>query len=137
MDKKLLILGILFIVTVVVYIVLTVFRIPIFSFTQAANNNRSADISNSLIFAWPLEVKADNTERSEVTVFVRDNQGRGIGEKQVTITSSLGTLQGTPAISDDQGKAIFYITSSSTGVAQIEAFVDNRKLQKTVSVKFE
>lgn len=137
MDKKLLILGIVFIVTFAAYMVITIFKIPIFSFTQAANDNRSADISTSLIFAWPLELKADGEGRSEITVFVRDNNGRGIPEKEVSVTSSVGDVQANQAITDSQGKAVFYLTSTSIGVAQIEAFVDNRKLQKTVSVQFK
>lgn len=137
MDKKLLILGIIFIITVVAYIVITIFKIPIFSFTQAANENRPADIGTSLIFAWPLELPANGTERSEVTVFVRDTEGRGIPEKAVRLTSNLGDIQGNGSATDNQGKAVFYITSTTNGVAQIEAFVDNRKLQKTISVQFE
>lgn len=137
MDKKLLILGILFFVTVAAYIVITVFRIPIFSFTQAANEDRPADIGTSLIFAWPLEVKANGTERSEVSVFVRDREGRGIPEKVVQLNSSLGDIQGNGSATDSQGKIVFYLTSTTNGIAQIEAMVDNRKLQKTISVQFE
>ncbi|HRN70490.1 MAG TPA: Ig-like domain-containing protein [Candidatus Woesebacteria bacterium] len=135
MDKKILIFGILFIIIVAVYIVIAVFRIPIF--TQAANDSRQADIGTSLIFAWPLELKADDTERSEITVFIRDNSGRGLSNKQVKLTSSLGKLQNAQATTDEQGKTVFSLTSNTIGVAQIEAFVDNRKLQKTISVKFE
>lgn len=137
MDKKLLFLGILFLVTVVSYLVITIFRIPVFSFTQAANENRPADIGTSLIFAWPLELSANGTERSEISVFVRDNNGRGIPEKQVQLNTTVGTIQGNRSTTDSQGKAIFYLTSTTNGVAEIEAFVDNRKLQKTVSVQFE
>lgn len=137
MDKKLLILGLLFIVTFIVYMLIAFFRIPIFSFTQAANDNRAADISNSLIFAWPLEMEANAETPSEITVFIRDNQGKGIPEKQVRVTSSLGQLEGTPATTDDQGKVTFLLTSTTPGIAQVEAFVDNRKLQKTISVQFD
>lgn len=137
MDKKLLIIGILFIVTFIIYIVIAFFRIPIFSFTQAANENRAADISTSLIFAWPLELSSTSEEPSEITVFIRDNEGRGIPEKQVRVTSTLGELQGSPSITDDQGKVTFLLTSSAPGVALVEAYVDNRKLQKTISVQFE
>ncbi len=137
MDKKLLIIGILFIVTFIIYIVIAFFRVPIFSFTQAANENRAADISTSLIFAWPLELSTASEEPSEITVFIRDNEGRGIPEKQVRVTSTLGELQGSPSITDDQGKVTFLLTSSAPGVALVEAYVDNRKLQKTISVQFE
>lgn len=135
MDKKILIFGILFIIVFAAYMVITIFRIPIF--TQAANDTRQADIGTSLIFAWPLELKADGTERSEITVFIRDNNGRGLDNRQVRLTSSLGNLQNNQATTDSQGKTVFSLTSTTIGVAQIEAFVDNRKLQKTISVKFE
>ncbi len=137
MDKKILIFGMLFMIIFVAYIVITIFKIPIFSLTQAANENKEADISTSLIFAWPLEVKADGKERSEVSVFIRDNNGRGIPEKDVRLSASLGDIQSTQSQTDSQGKIVFYISSTTNGVAQIEALVDNRKLQKTISVKFE
>lgn len=137
MDKKLLILGILFMITVVAYIIITIFRIPIFSFTQAAIEDREADIGTSLIFAWPLEVAANGEDRSEITIFIRDREGRGIPSRQVQLNSNIGEIQGTNTTTDSQGKIVFYITSTTNGVAQIEAFVDNRKLQKTISVQFE
>lgn len=137
MDKKILIFGILFMITFVAYIVITIFKIPIFSLTQAANDNKQADIATSLIFAWPLEIKADGKERSEVSVFIRDNNGRGLPEKEVSLSASTGDVQSTQSTTDSQGKIVFYISSTTNGVAQIEALVDNRKLQKTISVKFK
>ena len=137
MDKKLLGLGILLIVTFVIYIGIAVFKIPIFSFTQAANENRTPSLSSSLIFAWPLEIKGDGKEKSEITVFIRDTTGKGIPERRVVLETTAGSIQGSPSITDSQGKATFYITSATIGVAQIDALVDNRKLQKNISVKFE
>lgn len=137
MDKKLLALGILLIVTFIIYILVAVAKIPLFSFTEAANDNRPISLTSSLIFAWPLEVKADNEENTEITVFIRDKDGKGIPEKQVTISSTIGDILGNPSITDSQGKAVFTITSATNGVAEIEAMVDNRKLQNNVTVKFE
>lgn len=137
MDKKLLILGIIFMVAFIAFSGYVVFQQPIARLTRAANPQAAVSPQTSLIFAWPLSVKADNKTNSEISVFVRDSQGRGLAEKRVQIQATVGKLTQQSAITDSDGKAIFKITSDVPGVAEITATVDTTRLQRTVSVKFE
>lgn len=137
MDRKLLIISIFFIVAFVLFSGFIVFREPIGRFTRAANITSRPSAQTSLIFAWPLTVKADGQSKSEVTVFVRDSDGRGLAEKPINLTASIGNIDTPRAITDATGKAVFNITSTTTGVAKIEALVDNVNLQRSLTVKFE
>ncbi len=136
MDKKFLGLAILLILTFIAFVAFVV-ATGTFNVFSRANNNSLPSLSNSLVFAWPLEVVADGKARSEVSVFIRNAEGKGVANKQVSLTSSIGTFQAPTATTSDDGKAVFSITSSEIGVAQIDAMVDNRKLQRSISVKFK
>jgi len=136
MDKKFLGLSLLLIITFVLFATIVFLSGSVNIFSRASTNTQPS-LSNSLIFAWPLEIVADGKTSSEITVFIRNSEGKGVTGQQVTIENSLGTIPpGTRTTSDD-GKVVFQITSTEIGVAQIEALVNNRKLQRTISVKFK
>lgn len=136
MDKKLVGLTILLVVTIGLYLVFAVFKVPFALFTQASPSSVPS-LQSSLIFAWPLEIKADGTTESEITIFIRNTEGRGIPEQSVRLTTTLGEIKESLLSTNTDGKAIFHLSSSQVGVAQIEAFVDNKKLQRTISIKFQ
>ncbi len=135
MDKKLLGLAVLLIVTIGIYSIFTFLKVPLTVFTQASQSS-APSLESSLIFAWPLEIKADGKTQSEITLFIRNTDGRGIPEQSVRLTTTIGQIKESLLSTDSDGKAIFHISSSQVGVAQIEAFVDNNKLQRTISIKF-
>ena len=114
-----------------------IFKEPIGRFTRAANTNTPVSLQKSLIFAWPLTVAADNQASSEVTIFIRDEEGKGLNERQVTLQTTVGTVDTATALTNGEGKVIFKLTSATKGVAKIEASVDNKKLQRSVTVQFE
>jgi hypothetical protein len=135
MDKKLVGLAALLIISVAAYFIFVFWKVPFAIFTQASQTNSPSTIS-SLIFAWPLDLPADGKTPSEITVFIRSEDGRGIPEESVRLTSTVGDVKESLLTTNSEGKAIFHITSAQVGVAEIEAFVDNKKLQRTISVKF-
>ena len=135
MDKKLVGLSALLIITIVIFSLFAFFKVPFAIFTQASQTT-TPSTHTSLIFAWPLDLPADGKTESEISLFIRNDEGKGIPEVSVRLTSSVGTVRESLLSTNSEGKAIFHLSSSQVGVAQIEAFVDNRKLQRTISIKF-
>lgn len=136
MDKKLILLAALLVVAIGVYSLFAFFKVPLAIFTQASQTIKPS-LQSSLIFAWPLEVPADGKTESEITIFIRNQDGKGIAEESVRLVSSIGQVKEGMLSTNAEGKAIFHISSGQVGVAQITAFVDNKKLQRTISIKFE
>ncbi|MDP4010933.1 MAG: Ig-like domain-containing protein [Candidatus Roizmanbacteria bacterium] len=135
MDNKLIILSSIF------FVVFLAFAVYLFSDGSIARFTRadiSTDVSlqKSLLFAWPLSLPADGSSESEVTVFVRNEAGDGLPEHPVKITSAVGQIREGEQLSDADGKAIFHISSDATGVAEIEAFVNNKRLLRKITVRF-
>lgn len=125
----------IFFLAFTVFITFVVFNEQFSTITRASTDFVSAE--KSLIFAWPLTLKADGTEESEITVFIRTEDGRAIEGKSVTLETTAGQVLEDTVVTDKGGKALFTLTSSSPGVAEITAIVDNITVKRTVSVKFE
>ncbi len=137
MDKKLLTLVVAFFVTFVLFGTAIIFQKSITQAIRATEENTPSGAS-SLIFAWPLKEKADGATQVKIDVFVRSKTNRPISKKTVSVTTSLGNVQKVSDVSDSAGKTSFIITSSTPGVANLSATIDNSiPLEKTLSVKFE
>lgn len=137
MDKKLLALITLFFISFAFFAVVTVFNKPITQLTRA-KEDLTPSAEHSKILAWPLSVKADASSTSQITVFIVSESDKPLSNKVVTVTTSLGQFNQTAATSDNNGKAVFAISSSIPGIAKIEAIVEpNIKLTKKISIKFE
>ncbi len=92
----------------------------------------------SLMVAWPLSLPADGKTESVINVFLRSSVGRPIKKKQVSVTTTLGRFRESQAETNDEGKASFYLSSETAGVAEIEATVDNGlKLVQKLTIRFE
>ncbi len=137
MDKKLLTISSLLIITFLIFTGYLLFSGPIGNFTRAANQGGAASPSNSLVFAWPLTVPADGRSTSSITVFLRDSEGRGISQQKVTIAASIGVADETTKVTDPDGKVIYKLSSTTAGVANLDFFIDNRKLEKSITVQFK
>lgn len=137
MDKKLVVLGGIVIVTFLSFMTVIFLNDPITRLTRAANPTSQPSASMSLIFAWPLNVAGNGKEKSTITVFIRDSSGRALEGKEVRITSSLGAIANDTATTDTAGKATFTVTSNTPGISTIEATVDTTKLLKKVTVQFK
>jgi len=92
---------------------------------------------NSLVFAYPLTVKADGVSKNKVTIFVRNEANNVIPNKPVTISTTLGEPVEKVITTGKDGKAEFNITSITPGIAEITASVSNVTLLQKVTVKFE
>ena len=136
MDNKLLGLTFVVIAAFAIFLGFVFLNEPLSNLIRASGEKEPSS-QNSLIFAWPLQVVADGKSTSEITIFVRDEEGRGLAGHEVNITASSGSIQEGLLTTDSQGKAIFHIFSQSPGVAKIEALVDNTKLQRSISVQFQ
>lgn len=136
MDKKLSALLLIFFLSFGLFTTALVFNGQIKTATRA-KEELIASSKDSLIFAWPLTVKAN--EKSVISVFVRNVKGTPLSNKQVVITSTKGKILEPSGATDKEGKASFQLTpQGELGVADIEVMVDgNVKLTRTISVKFE
>lgn len=134
-DRKFLGMFVVFIITFGLFAVYVIFNEPIAKFTQAKDELVPSP-EKSLIFIWPLDIPANGTDTSEVTVFVRNIKGRGMSNKQVELLATQGDVQIARKTTDTQGKVVFQVSSANTGVAQIEAVVDNVTIKKDVSIQF-
>lgn len=135
MDRKFVILLGVFFVLFGLFISLILFERPLIRFTRAQLDTPSSE--KSIIFAWPLKLAADGVAESTVTVFVRNNNGDEFGKRAVTLTSTMGQLSETTVVADKLGKAEFKIKSSSPGVAEIKAVIDNAvPINQTISIEF-
>jgi len=103
----------------------------------ATSSNGSVVLENSYLFASPLQAKADGKEMVRITIFLLD--GRGLGVANQTITLNLPkniTVTNQQEITDQNGKAIFDLVSSTAQTANITAKTDSAKLPQSVKVIF-
>lgn len=137
MDKKLGALLVVFFLSFTLFITVVFFNKPIAKFTRAKEDFLPS-IANSLIFAFPLTVKADGVSQSTVNIFIRSDKGMPVKEQKISLSTSLGDIKEADKATDDQGKATFYITSSKPGIAAIEATIGGTMtLSQKLSIKFE
>lgn len=135
MDKTLMSLVMIFLLGFTVFISFVTLNSPLTGFIRASEDQSTSPVK-SIILAWPLTAPADGKTQSKVTVVPRNTDGESLPGKNVTITSSLGDVQKVPS-GDGEDQYVFYLTSTQTGIAEIEAIVDNIKIQRKVTVKFE
>ncbi len=118
--------------------VFVVIRVTTFTNKAAGSGSASSVVTqNSYLFASPLQAKADNQEKVRLTVFILDGRGLGVSNKTVSIIKpSLLQLTEIQSITDDTGKAVFDLTSPSSGTYTLEAKVDGSALPQKVRVMF-
>ena len=137
MDKKFVGLVTLFFLTFGIFSAVVVFNKPLTQMTRA-KEDVVASATNSLIFAWPITVKADGKSMSTITVFARTSSDKPLANKSVTVTTTLGELKESAVTTDNQGKALFLLNSQEKGTAEVGAVINGDiTLSSKVSVKFE
>lgn len=138
MDKKLIALIVLFFISFAFFSAVLVFNKPITQFTRA-KEEITPSAEKSKIIAWPFpSIKADGISESTITVFIVSQTGKPLSNKVITLISSIGQLKESSAVTDNDGKAAFHISSTNPGIAQIEAIAEpSIKLSKKISLKFE
>lgn len=138
MDKKFILLMVLFFAVFGVFVTTTLFNK---NFTGLARASTETDPSPqaSLIFAWPLTVKSG--DKVDVNVFVRNANNSPLDKKQVKLVTNFGLINGTQEStieSDKVGKASFVLTSKVPGIAELTSIINgNVELNQKITVKFE
>lgn len=112
-------------------------RTTFFGRAYTPQTSSQVSLDNSYVFASPLVARADGRERIRLTVFILDNQGRGILGKSVSLgrNENLEIIT-TQSETDNLGRAIFDLSASRVGDYLIEARVDNQPLPQRVRVSF-
>jgi len=134
MDKTLLGLLMLFFLAFIIFITFVVFNDQLTSVTRASTDVISPE--KTYTFAWPLTVEADGKSESEITIFVRNDEGKGISGKTVRLSSPVGKIKEPSLVTDAAGRVAFRISSSNPGLAEIEVVVDNNPIRNNVSIQF-
>jgi hypothetical protein len=137
MDKKLVGLMSIFILSFVLFISIVASKDQLTRFTKA-KEEFIPSAETSLILAWPLTTKSDGQSSAQVNVFVRNLNNAPLSNKKVSLSSTLGQIQGNDVVTDKAGKASFNLISETPGTAEISALVDDTvQIKQKVSVKFE
>ena len=136
MDKKLMSLIGIFMLSFGVFFSVVVFNKPLSRLIRASQETYPS-AANSLVFAWPLTVKADGQTSSTITVFLRNEKNYPVPDKPVTILTSLGEIKESQVVSSKDGKTEFHIISSTAGIADITVQTGSLTLTQKISVKFE
>lgn len=128
---------VLFFLLFTVFSLLVAFNQPLSRLTRAKEES-SPSATQTRVFAWPLYgIKADGKTWSTVTVIVRNDKTNPLEGRLVTLSTSLGTVKEPTLSTNKQGMAIFQLTSSESGIAKVEATIDNSiKASQEVSVEF-
>lgn len=114
-----------------------VFRTTVFFGRATTSNSSPIALENSYLFASPLQAKSDGKELIRVTVFILDGRGVGVAGKTVNLNlpSTINSIPVQPT-TDDTGKAIFDLSSSTTGKFEIQAHAEGKSLPQKVRVVF-
>ncbi|EKE14335.1 MAG: hypothetical protein ACD_12C00562G0001, partial [uncultured bacterium] len=73
-----------------------------------------------------------------INIFVRNADNLPLSGKNVSLTTNLGNVAESMQASDKSGKVSFTLTSSTPGLAELNALVDGQiQLKQKVTVKFE
>lgn len=107
------------------------------TYQRAATSTTSVVLENSYLFASPLQAKADGKEAVRITIFLLDGRGLGVANQTVTLNLPKNiTITNQQEITDQNGKAIFDLVSSTTQTANITAKTETAKLPQSVKVVF-
>ena len=138
MDKKLLALIALFFLSFAFFTAAMIFDKPFTNLIRAKEDSKPSPI-RSKILAWPLSsLNANGDSQSTINVFVVSESDKPIVDKRVMIVNSIGTLTEISAITDNNGKASFSLSSTTPGIAEIEATIEpDIRLSQKVTIEFE
>lgn len=97
----------------------------------------SSILENSYLFASPIQAKADGKEMIRLTVFLLDGRGLGVANQTVTLDlPSSVTIQNQQEITDQSGKAIFDISSTTNQTINVTAKTGSSTLPQKVKIIF-
>lgn len=132
--------GILFSIAIIITALATV-RQRFNTIGKAGSQNillsSTFSANNSYIFAAPISASADGDSIIRIQIFMLNNQGLGIGGQNIELTaSSVLKVDPVQPITDSYGKAIFDVSTSTSGDYTIKAAVLGRSLPATALISF-
>ncbi|MBI2465306.1 Ig-like domain-containing protein [Candidatus Shapirobacteria bacterium] len=130
-------------IIIIIFLLLTllaslvlVFRTTIF-LGRATGSSSSVAYGNSYLFSSPLQAKADGKEQIRVTVYLLDGRGLGVPNQTVGLSSSPKvTITSIQTTTDDTGKAVFDLSSSSPIKTIVSASNNQQIIPQTVKIVF-
>jgi len=85
-----------------------------------------------------LQAKAGSGEKIRVSVFLLDDQGKGVADKEVTLGQDPRLIiTAVQPITDSLGRALFDIESKTVADFFIEAFVNAQAIPQKVRLSFK
>jgi hypothetical protein len=137
MDKKFIFLSLVFFLLFALFLSMIVLNQPLRRLTRAKEEFIPSK-KTSMILAWPLTAVADGKTNVSVNVFVRNANNLPLNNKKVNLTTTLGEIKEIQSVTDKNGKSTFILNSTSPGMAELKAVVDNQvELEQKLTVKFE
>ncbi|KKQ89524.1 MAG: Ig domain protein group 1 domain protein [Candidatus Shapirobacteria bacterium GW2011_GWE1_38_92] len=122
--------------TIIFFLLLSLFA-SVFYGKAASGNSASVALENSYLFASPLTAAADGQQLIRITAFILDGRGVGIPNQTVTLNSHPQlTIKNTQSVTDDSGKAVFDISSTTANLYPITAQVGNQPLPQKIKINF-
>ena len=136
MNKKYLIIIIFLSLALVVSLYL-VLQTTVFVKKASTGNQSAVVLENSYLFASPLQSKADGKEKLRLTIFILDGRGLGVQNQTVNLSvSSKTTVTEIQPITDESGKAVFDLTSTTAGQFNVSALTTSGTIPQQVKVVF-
>ncbi|MDP2684302.1 MAG: Ig-like domain-containing protein [bacterium] len=134
----LIIILIIFLITLGVLVYYIRFAVTIAPKASTFNTVNIVSISNSYVFASPVRAKASG-DLIRVTVFLLDDEGRGIFDKKVSLRALEGVLdiKDVQSLTDETGKAMFDLGSSVIGTFSLEAVTEKLVLPQKIKVIYD
>ena len=137
MDKKLGGLLLVFFLLFTIFASVMFFNKSLVSFTRA-KEDYVPSAKASLLFAYPLLVKADGVAKSSISIFIRSDKGMPVKDQKIVLSVSVGQLSASEVTTDEKGKATVTLTSTTPGTSVIEAAIGgSEKITQPLSVTFE
>lgn len=137
--KKYLLLGLIFLILLSSLSLTVVFvsqRTSWFGRAQLGGTG-TMDPENSYLFASPLTAAADGRQSIRLTVFVLDNQGRGVYDQTVVLIKDASlTVTVVQPTTDELGQAVFEVATLRPGEYFLQAQAGGRLLSQKVRVVF-
>ncbi len=104
---------------------------------RAGISQQSFSVDNSYLFVTPLRAKANGIEKIRVNVFILNNQGLGVMGKEVFLgVDQRINIEAIQGVTDNYGKAIFDVSSTTPGEYYLEVKVDGKILPQKAHLSF-
>jgi hypothetical protein len=135
-NKKYLIV-IIFLSLALVASLYLVLQTTVLTKKATSSNQSTVALENSYLFISPLQAKADGKEKMRLTVFILDGRGMGIANQTVSLsTSSKINITSIQSQTDESGKAVFDLTSTTVGQYNVSAQTGDATIPQQVKVVF-